>query len=41
MIVCVIDPSFSLPRYLATYGFLARGHAAAVNRGTILPGESE
>ncbi|KAF8509371.1 Isochorismatase hydrolase [Hysterangium stoloniferum] len=28
-------------RYLATYGYLARGHAAAVDRGTILPGESE
>ena len=40
VIICVIDFSFS-PRYLATYGFLARGHAAAVDRGTILPGESE
>ncbi|KDR73315.1 hypothetical protein GALMADRAFT_228402 [Galerina marginata CBS 339.88] len=28
-------------KYLASYGYLARGHAAAVNRGTILPGESE
>ncbi|KAF5309446.1 hypothetical protein D9619_012475 [Psilocybe cf. subviscida] len=28
-------------KYLSTYGFLARGHAAAVDRGTILPGESE
>ena len=32
--------SFPL-RYLATYGFLARAHAAADSRGTILPGESE
>jgi len=28
-------------KYLSTYGFLARGHAAAVDRGVILPGESE
>ncbi|CAA7263573.1 unnamed protein product [Cyclocybe aegerita] len=28
-------------KYLAAYGYLARGHAAAVSRGTILPGESE
>lgn len=28
-------------KYLAGYGYLARGHAAAVDRGTILPGESE
>jgi hypothetical protein len=28
-------------RYLATYGYLARGHAAAVDRGTIQPEESE
>ncbi|KAF8904147.1 Isochorismatase-like protein [Gymnopilus junonius] len=28
-------------QYLTVYGFLARGHAAAVDRGTILPGESE
>ncbi|KAH9475694.1 putative hydrolase YcaC [Psilocybe cubensis] len=30
-----------LDKYLAVYGYLARGHAAAVDRGTILPGESE
>ncbi|KIM37587.1 hypothetical protein M413DRAFT_421707 [Hebeloma cylindrosporum] len=28
-------------KYLPGYGYLARGHAAAVDRGTILPGESE
>ncbi|PPQ75690.1 hypothetical protein CVT26_001524 [Gymnopilus dilepis] len=28
-------------KYLAVYGYLARGHAAAVDRGVILPGESE
>ncbi|KAF8892306.1 Isochorismatase-like protein [Gymnopilus junonius] len=28
-------------KYLAVYGYLARGHAAAVDRGTIIPGESE
>ncbi|KAF8149144.1 Isochorismatase-like protein [Crassisporium funariophilum] len=28
-------------KYLSAYGYLARGHAAAVDRGTILPGESE
>jgi len=28
-------------KYLAAYGFLARGHAAAVDRGQIQPGESE
>jgi len=28
-------------KYLTTYGSLARAHAAAVSRGTILPGESE
>ncbi|KAF8175139.1 ycaC protein [Pholiota molesta] len=28
-------------KYLTSYAFLTRGHAAAIDRGTILPGESE
>ncbi|KAF9473054.1 Isochorismatase hydrolase [Pholiota conissans] len=28
-------------KYMASYGYLARGHAAAIDRGEILPGESE
>ncbi|KAF2202521.1 isochorismatase hydrolase-like protein [Delitschia confertaspora ATCC 74209] len=30
-----------LDRYLPAYGMLARGHAAAINNGTIIPGEGE
>ncbi|KAF9008246.1 Isochorismatase-like protein [Cyathus striatus] len=28
-------------KFMASYGYLARGHAAAIDRGTVLPGESE
>ncbi|KAF1949953.1 Isochorismatase hydrolase [Byssothecium circinans] len=29
-----------LDRYMPSYGYLARGHAAAINNGTIIPGEA-
>ncbi|KAF9008245.1 Isochorismatase hydrolase [Cyathus striatus] len=28
-------------KYMASYGYLARSHAAAIDRGTVQPGESE
>lgn len=30
-----------LDQYMPVYGYLARGHAAAVTGGTIIPGEAE
>lgn len=30
-----------LDRYMPIYGYLARGHAAAVENGTVIPGEQE
>ncbi|CAI6336176.1 unnamed protein product [Periconia digitata] len=30
-----------LDRYMPVYGYLARGHAAAIENGTVIPGEAE